>query len=97
MQSKFGVEPRQLADLLALMGDATDGIPGVTKVGQKTAAKLLQAYGDIAAVMAGAGILKNTVGENLRKDASILARSQQLVALKTDVNLGITWNKLVLR
>ena len=97
VQSKFGVEPRQLADLLALMGDATDGIPGVTKVGQKTAAKLLQAYGDIAAVMAGAGILKNTVGENLRKDASILARSQQLVALKTDVNLGITWNKLVLR
>ena len=97
MQSKFGVEPRQLADLLALMGDATDGIPGVIKVGQKTAAKLLQAYGDIAAVMAGAGILKNTVGENLRKDASILAMSQQLVALKTDVNLGITWNKLALR
>jgi len=94
VQKKFGVPPDQLAELLALMGDATDGIPGVTKVGMKTAAKLLQAYGSIDAIMAGTGILKNTLGENLRKDAQILAVSRQLVALKSDVPLGVTWKML---
>ncbi len=94
VQKKFGVPPEQLAELLALMGDATDGIPGVTKVGMKTAARLLQAYGSIDAIMAGAGILKNTLGENLRKDAPVLAMSRQLVALKTDVALGVTWKML---
>ena len=44
--------------------------------------------------MAGAGILKNTVGENLRRDAKILAKSRQLVALKLDVQLGVTWKML---
>lgn len=94
VQKKFGVKPEQLADLLALTGDPTDGIPGVTKIGMKTAAKLLQAYGNIDAIMAGAGILKNTVGENLRKDAKVLALSRQLVALKSDVQLGVTWKML---
>ena len=94
VKAKFGVPPEQLAELLSLMGDATDGIPGVSKVGMKTAARLLQAYGSIEAIMAGAGILKNTVGENLRKDAAILATSQKLVALKSDVQLGVTWKML---
>ncbi|PRC94108.1 5'-3' exonuclease [Solimicrobium silvestre] len=96
VQNKFGVPPEQLEQLLALMGDPTDGIPGVTKVGMKTAAKLLQAYGSIDAIMAGAGILKNTVGENLRKDAKILALSRQLVVLKSDVQLGVTWKMLAM-
>ncbi len=94
VSNKFGVPPEQLGELLALMGDATDGIPGVSKVGMKTAAKLLQAYGSIDAILAGAGILKNTLGENLRKDASILAMSRKLVALKSDVQLGVTWKML---
>ena len=94
VQNKFGVTPQQLEQLLALMGDATDGIPGVRKVGLKTAARLLQAYGDIDGIMAGAGILKNTLGENLRKDAAQLAVSRQLVKLKADVQLGITWKTL---
>ena len=94
VQAKFGVPPEKLEQLLALMGDATDGVPGVSKVGMKTAAKLLNAYGSIDAIMAGAGILKNTLGENLRKDAGILALSRQLVALKSDVPLGVTWKML---
>jgi DNA polymerase-1 len=96
VKNKFGVPPEQLAQLLALMGDAVDGIPGVSKVGMKTAAKLLQSYGSIEAIMVGAGILKNTLGENLRKDAAILAMSRRLVALKSDVQLGVTWNMLAL-
>jgi len=94
VQTKFGVPPEQLADLLALSGDATDGIPGVSKVGIKTAAKLLQSYGNIERIMAGAGILKDAMGERLRKDAEQLVVSRQLVALKTDVRLGVTWNML---
>ncbi len=97
VEKKWGVAPSQLADLLALAGDPVDGIPGVSHIGMKTAAKLVQAYGTIDAIMAGAGILKNTVGENLRKDAKMLALSRQLVTLKSDVRLGVTWNKLAVQ
>lgn len=94
VEEKFGVPPALLADLLALMGDATDGIPGVSKVGVKTAAKLLQSYGSIERIMAGAGILKDSLGERLRKDGAQLNLSRKLVELKTDVRLGVTWNML---
>lgn len=94
VEQKFGVAPALLPDLLALMGDATDGIPGVSKVGLKTAAKLLNTYGNLDAVMAGAGILKDALGERLRKEREILYLSRELVQLKTDVRLGVTWNML---
>ena len=94
MRAKFGVAPELLVDLLALMGDVTDGVPGVSKVGMKTAAKLLNAYGNLDAVMAGAGILKTPIGERLRAERDVLYLSRQLVELKTDVKLGVTWNML---
>jgi DNA polymerase-1 len=94
VEAKFGVGPALLPDLLALMGDASDGIPGVAKVGLKTAAKLLRAYGSLDAVMAGAGILQGPLGERLRQHKEMLALSRQLVQLKTDVHLGVTWNML---
>ena len=94
VRNKFGVAPELLVDLLALMGDVTDGVPGVSKVGMKTAAKLLNAYGDLDAVMAGAGILKTPIGERLRAEREVLYLSRQLVQLKTDVRLGVTWNML---
>jgi DNA polymerase-1 len=94
VRQRFGVAPERLHDLLALMGDATDGVPGVSKVGMKTAARLLNAYGDLDAVMAGAGILKTPLGERLRAGREILYLSRQLVELKTDVRLGVTWNML---
>jgi DNA polymerase-1 len=94
VRNKFGVAPELLVDLLALMGDVTDGVPGVSKVGMKTAAKLLNAYGDVDAVMAGAGILKTPIGERLRAEREILAMSRKLVQLKTDVQLGVTWKML---
>ena len=95
VEHKFGVAPALLPDLLALMGDVTDSIPGVSKVGLKTAARLLRTYGNLDAVMAGAGILKDPLGERLRKEREILYLSRQLVALKTDVRLGVTWNTLL--
>ncbi|MFL6708150.1 MAG: 5'-3' exonuclease H3TH domain-containing protein [Massilia sp.] len=94
VRQRFGVAPELLTDLLALMGDVTDGVPGVSKVGMKTAAKLLNAYGDVDAVLAGAGILKTPIGERLRAERDILMMSRQLVRLKTDVQLGVTWKML---
>jgi DNA polymerase-1 len=63
-------------------------------VGVKTAAKLLRTYGTLDAIMAGAGILKDSLGETLRKEREMLYLSRQLVALKTDVRVGVTWNML---
>jgi len=94
VEAKFGVPPELMRDLLALAGDASDGVPGVANVGAKTAAKLLRSYGSFDAVMAGAGILLNPTGAKLRKDAEQARLSRQLVSLKTDVSLGVTWNKL---
>ena len=94
VRQRFGVAPELLHDLLALMGDPTDGVPGVSKIGMKTAARLLNAYGSLEAVVAGAGILKTPLGERLRAEREILQVSRQLVELKHDVRLGVTWNML---
>ncbi len=94
VRQRFGVAPELLHDLLALMGDPTDGVPGVSKIGMKTAARLLNAYGSLEAVVAGAGILKTPLGERLRAEREILQVSRQLVELKCDVRLGVTWNML---
>jgi DNA polymerase-1 len=94
VEQKFGVPPQRLPDLLALEGDAAKHIPGVSKVGAKTGARLLQTYGDLEQVMAGAGILKNPLGERLRKERDALDLSRRLVALKSDVRLGVTWKML---
>ncbi len=94
VRNRFGVAPELLHDLLALMGDPTDGVPGVSKVGMKTAARLLNAYGSLDAVMAGAGILKTPLGERLRAEREILYLSRRLVQLRTDVRLGVTWKML---
>ena len=95
VEQKWGVPPEQLPDLLALMGDVTDSIPGVSKVGVKTAARLLRTYGTLDAIMAGAGILKDTLGETLRKEREMLYLSRQLVQLKMDVKVGVSWNMLL--
>jgi 5'-3' exonuclease len=94
VMEKFGVPPETMTELLALMGDSAHAIPGVSKVGQKTAAKLLQSYKTLEGVMAGAGILKNPLGEKLRKERDQAFLSRELVKLKTDVRLGITWKTL---
>lgn len=94
VEKKYGVKPEQMTDLVALMGDADDGIPGVEKIGIKTAARLLRSYGDLEGVMAGAGILLDTMGERLRRDRDAAFLSRRLAVLKSDVQLGVTWNLL---
>jgi 5'-3' exonuclease len=94
VETKFGVPPSSMTDLIALMGDPGDGIPGVSKIGIKTAARLLQTYGSLEGVMAGAGILMDTMGERLRKEKDNAFLSRELARLKSDVQLGVTWNLL---
>ncbi|HXF46451.1 MAG TPA: 5'-3' exonuclease H3TH domain-containing protein, partial [Burkholderiaceae bacterium] len=64
---KFGVPPERIVDFLALVGDAVDNVPGVDKVGPKTAAKWLQQYGSLDAIIANADKIEGKVGENLRR------------------------------
>ena len=85
--AKFGVPPERIVDLLALMGDSVDNIPGVEKCGPKTAAKWLQAYDTLDGVIAHAGAIGGKVGENLRAALSRLPLSRLLATIKTDVAL----------
>ena len=92
---KFGVKPNQIRDLLALVGDSSDNIPGVPKVGVKTAAKWLNEYGDIEAIKKNADNIKGKVGENLRASIQDLDRNINLVSLKDDVDIGRTFESLL--
>jgi len=84
---KFGVTPEQIVDYLALMGDSVDNIPGVPKVGPKTAAKWLTEYETLDAVMAAADDFKGKIGENLRASLPQLPLSRELTQIKCDVEL----------
>jgi DNA polymerase-1 len=85
--AKFGVRPDQIVDYLALIGDSVDNIPGVDKVGPKTAAKWLQQYGSLDEVLAHAGEIGGVVGENLRNTRDWLPTARQLLRVRRDVEL----------
>ncbi|OQK15270.1 DNA polymerase I [Methyloprofundus sedimenti] len=84
---KFGVTPAQIVDYLALMGDSADNIPGVPKVGPKTAAKWLVQYQTLENLIACADEIKGKVGENLRASIADLPLSKQLTTIKCDLDL----------
>jgi len=92
--AKFGVKPSQMGDLLALMGDAADGVPGVEKVGAKTAAELLRINGHLERVISNADKVPGQVGAKLRQGIEMARLSRKLVSFKTDVALGLTWKML---
>jgi len=94
---KFGVPPELIIDYLALMGDSSDNIPGVPKVGPKTAAKWLNLYGSLDEVMAKADEVGGKVGENLRASLELLPLSRQLTTIKCDVEIGLTIEDLAPR
>jgi DNA polymerase-1 len=94
---KFGVPPARIVDLLALMGDSVDNIPGVEKCGPKTAAKWLGEYGTLDDVIANADKVGGKIGENLRKALPQLPLSRQLATIKTDVALDVGPADLKLR
>ena len=92
---KFGVKPNQIRDMLALVGDSSDNIPGVPKVGQKTAAKWLNEFGDLESIKENASSIKGVVGENLRNSLDDLDRNISLVSLKQDVDIQVKFTDLL--
>jgi len=92
---KFGVTPEQIVDYLALVGDTSDNIPGVAKVGPKTAAKWLSEYGTLENVMAHADEIGGKIGENLRAALGHLPLSKTLTTIKCDVDLDVGLADLV--
>ena len=94
VETKFGVPPNLITDYLALVGDTADNIPGVQKVGPKTAAKWLQSYGNLDGVIEHANDIKGVVGDNLRAHLHFLPLGRTLATVKTDVSLPLTLNAL---
>src|SRR3954469_14719991 len=85
--SEFGVPPALMVDYQTLVGDAVDNVPGVDKVGPKTAVKLLTEYGSLDALVARAAEVKGAVGENLRNALDWLPRGRELLTIKKDCEL----------
>lgn len=94
VEEKFGVGPELLGDLFALMGDASDNIPGVPSVGPKTAAKLIGSHGSLEAVLAAAPTIKGKLGQALVENVEAARLSRRLVALCDDVGIPFDLDKL---
>ncbi len=88
VEAEFGVPARLMVDFQTLVGDAVDNVPGVEKVGPKTAAKWLQEHGSLDALVAQADTIKGVAGENLRKALPWLPTGRQLLTIKTDCDLS---------
>jgi len=95
VKAKFDVFPEQIIDYLALVGDTSDNIPGIEKVGPKTAAKWLTQYGSLDGVVAHAAEISGKVGENLRAGFDRLELSRKLATIHTDLDLPLKQEELV--
>ena len=95
--AKFGVPPGRIVDYLALIGDKVDNVPGVDKVGPKTAVKWLTQYGSLDAIIAAAAEIGGAVGDNLRRALDFLPLARKLVTVRCDVDLPLALNELAPR
>jgi DNA polymerase-1 len=86
--AKFGVAPSAIVDYLTLIGDTVDNVPGVDKVGPKTAAKWIADYGSLDGVVVAAASIKGVVGDNLRKALDWLPQGRRLITVATDCDLA---------
>ncbi len=94
VKAKFDVWPEQIIDYLALIGDTSDNIPGIPKVGPKTAAKWLGQYGTLEQLLANAAAIPGKVGESLREHQGLLPLSRELATIRCDVELGVPFETL---
>lgn len=88
VKNKYGVWPHQIADWLALLGDTSDNIPGVDKVGPKTAAKWLEKYGDLETLMACAEEIPGVAGKNLREARDLMPMIKKLTTIQVDLEIN---------
>jgi DNA polymerase-1 len=97
LKEKFGLRPEQIVDYLALMGDKSDNVPGIPKVGEKTAQSLLREYGSIEGIYANLDkISKKSIHDNLAENRALADLSRELVTLETKVPVEIDWKSLQL-
>ncbi|MBL0395166.1 DNA polymerase I [Ramlibacter monticola] len=87
VEAEFGIPPRLMVDYQSLVGDSVDNVPGVDKVGPKTAVKLLQEWGSLDNLIANADKVKGAVGENLRRALEWLPKGRALLTIRTDCDL----------
>ncbi|RKZ28753.1 DNA polymerase I, partial [bacterium] len=90
---KFGIRPDQLVDLLALMGDSSDNIPGVRGIGEKTAVKLLQRFGSLDNIYANLDKIKGSLKTKLEQGKESAYLSKNLATIRTDLNIPIDWEQ----
>ena len=88
IQERYGVAPEQMADLMSLAGDPSLGIPGIRSVGVRTAARLIDDFGDLDSVIDHAREIPGKLGEKLREGIETLPLMRRLVSLRQDVELG---------
>jgi len=94
VKAKFDVYPEQIVDYLALVGDTSDNIPGIDKVGPKTGAKLLQQYGGLDELIGRVAEIPGKVGENLRAGLETLELSRRLATIRCDLELPLSVEEL---
>jgi DNA polymerase-1 len=95
VEEKFSIPPSNIIDYLALIGDTVDNVPGVSKVGPKTAVKWLKEYHSLDNIVEHADEFKGKVGENLRASLDFLPLAKQLVSIRLDVELTVSLDDLV--
>src|SRR5438105_12120916 len=95
VKAKFDVYPEQIVDYLALVGDTSDNIPGIDKVGPKTGARLLQQYGGLDELIGRVAEVPGKVGENLRTGLTTIELSRRLATIRTDLTLPLSVQELV--
>ncbi|MDR0339951.1 MAG: hypothetical protein LBH53_00050 [Puniceicoccales bacterium] len=88
VSKKFSVSPHQIVDYLSLVGDAADNVPGIPRIGAKTAARLLQFYGSVEGIFAHRGELTTTIAKNLHTFADELERNRRLIAFDLSLSPG---------
>jgi DNA polymerase I len=94
VERKFGIPPRLIIDYLVLVGDTSDNVPGVEKVGPKTAVKWLTQYGSLENIVANADNITGVVGENLRKALTWLPTARELITIRTDIGIQENFSDL---
>jgi DNA polymerase I len=95
VKEKWGVDPGHIIDLLALMGDSSDNIPGIRGIGEKTAVKLLKEFGSLQSLLDDPSAVKNTkIREKLSNEAEMAKLSRELVTINTEVPLQISWKDM---
>ena len=89
VRDRYGIEPHQYPEVAALVGETSDNLPGVDKVGEKTAVKWIQQYGGLEQILAHADEIKGVVGNNLREQRDRVERNRRLNRLLTDLELPV--------